>query len=216
MSQFAVLGLGNFGSSLAVSLANKGHEVLVIDSNGDRIENIKNYVTSAIVYDVKTGEYLKDYISKEIQTVILNLGDTIEANILAIYYLKEIEIKNIIVKAVSAVQADIYRKLGATQTIDPEKMAGEDLAERLSSPNLIEYIPLAPDYGIFEVAIPEKFIGKTIKEIGFRKKYHIQIIAIKDVLNDAISFLPNPDSRIQPDSVILFICRKEDFDKLKF
>jgi trk system potassium uptake protein TrkA len=117
---------------------------------------------------------------------------------------------------VSAVQADIYRKLGATQTIDPEKMAGEDLAERLSSPNLIEYIPLAPDYGIFEVAIPEKFIGKTIKEIGFRKKYHIQIIAIKDVLNDAISFLPNPDSRIQPDSVILFICRKEDFDKLKF
>ncbi|MEW6614558.1 MAG: TrkA family potassium uptake protein [Thermodesulfobacteriota bacterium] len=216
MRQFAVIGLGNFGFSLAVSLAQKGHEVLVIDSDSDKIEEIKDLVTNAIVHDVKTGEYLKEYLNKNIDTVILNLGETIEANSLAIYHLKEIGIKNIIVKAVNDIQAIIYKKIGATEIINPEKMAGEHLSERLNSPNLIEYIPLTPEYGIFEIAIPDKFIGKTIKDIGFRKKYHIEIIAIKNILKDVISFMPDPDSKIEPDSILLFICKEEDFEKLSF
>jgi len=216
MSQFAVIGLGTFGFSLAVSLASKGHEVLAIDADSGRIEEIKDLVTNAIVHDVKTGEYLKEYLNGNIDTVILNLGETIEANSLAIYHLKKIGIKKIIVKTVNDVQAIIYRQIGATEVINPEKMAGQKLAERLSSPNLIEYIPLAPEYGIFEMALPDKIIGRTIKEIGFRNRYHIEILAIKNIVTGIMKFMPDPDSKMEPDSIILFICKKEDFDKLSF
>ncbi|MBF0376268.1 MAG: TrkA family potassium uptake protein [Desulfamplus sp.] len=216
MRQFAVIGLGNFGFSLAVSLARKGYEVLVIDSDSKKIEEIKDLVTNAIVHDVKTGEYLKEYLNGKIDTVILNLGETIEANSLAIYHLKKIGVKNIIVKAVNEIQAILYKKIGATEIINPEKMAGERLAERLSSPNLIEYIPLAPEYGIFEIALPDKLSGKTIKEIGFRKKHRIEILSIKNILTDITRFMPDPDAKIEPDSVILCLCRKDDFEKLNF
>lgn len=216
MRQFAVIGLGNFGFSLAVSLARKGHEVLVIDSDSKKIEEIKDLVTNAIVHDVKTGEYLKEYLNGNRDTVILNLGETIEANSLAIYHLKKIGIKNIIVKAVNDIQSILYKTIGATEIINPEKMAGERLAERLSSPNLIEYIPLAPEYGIFEIALPDKLSGKSIKEIGFRKKYHIEILSIKNILTDTTRFMPDPDAKIEPDSVILCLCRKDDFEKLSF
>lgn len=216
MRQFAVIGLGNFGFSLAVSLARKGHEVLVIDSDSKKIEEIKDLVTNAIVHDVKTGEYLKEYLNGNRDTVILNLGETIEANSLAIYHLKKIGIKNIIVKAVNDIQSILYKTIGATEIINPEKMAGERLAERLSSPNLIEYIPLAPEYGIFEIALPDKLSGKSIKEIGFRKKHHIEILSIKNILTDTTRFMPDPDAKIEPDSVILCLCRKDDFGKLSF
>ncbi|MBN2267388.1 MAG: TrkA family potassium uptake protein [Candidatus Babeliaceae bacterium] len=216
MKQFAVIGLGNFGFNLGVSLAKKGHEVLVIDSDSERVEEIKDFVTSAIVYDVRTGVFLNEYIKPDIDAVILNLGETIEANSLAIYHLKEIGVKNIIVKSVSDLQSKIYQKIGATHIINPEQLAGENLAEQLSSPSLIDYIPLAPEYGIFEIAVPDKFLGKSIKEIDFRKKYRIEIIAIKNVLKDEIDFMPDPGKKIEPDSILLFICKKDDFSKLGF
>lgn len=216
MLQFAVLGLGNFGYNLAVSLARKGHAVLAIDSDSERIEDIKDSVTNAIVYNLTSGEYLKEYINVNIDAAILNLGETIEVNCLAIYYLKEIGVKNIIVKAVSDIQEKIYKKIGATEIVNPEKKTAEDLSEQLSCPNLIDYIPLAPEYGIFEIAIPDHFINKTIREIGFRRTHNIEIIAIKNVMKDKINFMPDPDSKIEPDSVLLFICKKEDFDKLVF
>lgn len=216
MKQFAVIGLGNFGFNLAIALAKKGHEVLIIDSDSERVQKIKDFVTSAIVYDVKTGEFLNEYIKPDIDAAILNLGDTLEANSLAIYHLKEIGVKEIIVKSVSDLQSKIYQTIGATKIIYPEKLAGENLAEQLNSPSLIDYIPLAPEYGIFEIAVPDKFIGKSIKEIGFRNKYQIEIIAIKSALKNHIDFMPDPERKIEPDSVLLFICKKDDFSKLKF
>lgn len=216
MKQFAVLGLGNFGFSLAVSLAEKGHEVLAIDSDDERIEEIKDLVTHAVVYDVKTADFLKEYIKPDIDAVILNLGESLEANSIAIFHLKEIGVQNIIVKSVDPLQSKIYKKMGATDIINPDKLGGENLAERLCTSNLIDYIPLAPEYGIYEAVVPDKFVGKSIKEIAFRKKFNIEIIAIKNVLSEKITFIPDPDSKIEPDSVLIFICKKDDFDRLGF
>ena len=215
MGQYVVIGLGNFGFNAAVSLAEKGHEVLAMDSDPKRIDKIKDLVTEAIIADAKEKNVLKEFIQPSVDAVIVNLGDTIESSALTTLYLRELGIQYIIVKAVEEIQGTILSKLGATEIINPEKDTALRLTERLSKPNLLEHIPLEQDYSIVEVAVPDKFSGKTLKELQLRNKYHIEVIAIRDVLLDKFTMIPDANYKLQPDIVMLVLGKTKDIEKFK-
>jgi trk system potassium uptake protein TrkA len=216
MGQYVVIGLGNFGFNTAISLTKRGNEVLVIDSDPRRIEKIKDLVTDAIIADAREKNILKEFIQPNIDAVIVNLGDTIESSALVTLHLKEIGVNDIIVKVFEEIHGKILKKLGATEIINPEKDTATRLAERLTAPNLIEHIPLAPEYSIVEIALPDKFAGKTLKELQLRNKFNLEVIAVKDVLSEKFKLIPSADYKLEPDNVIIVIGKKEDLAKIKF
>lgn len=216
MKQFIVIGLGNFGYNVASALSELGHQVLAIDSDGKKIEEIKDKVTHSVVADAKDKKVLSEFVTSDIDAVIVGLGDNIEASTLVILYLKDLGAKSIIAKAMNDDHGEILRTIGANEIIYPEKETATRLAERLTTPNLIEQIPLAPEYSIAEIACPDKFIGKTLKELQLRNKYDLEVIAVKEVLSDKFYMIPKADFKINTDSALVVLGRKEDIEKLKF
>ncbi len=215
MGQFVVIGLGNFGYNVAVSLFEQNNEVLAIDANSKKIEQIKDKVTQAVAANVKEKDALSEIISSDIDAAIISLGDKIEASILTTLYLKELGVKKIIVKAINDDHGQILKLIGAMEVIYPEKEEAVRLAQRLTMPNLIEHIPLAPEYSIMEIAVPDDFVGKSLKELQLRSKYNIEVIAVKDVLQDTLHLIPEADVKIKPDSVLMVIGKESDINKLR-
>ena len=215
MKQFVVIGLGNFGFNVAKSLASRGNQVLAIDTKADRIEEIKDYVSEAIIADAKNTKVLNEFITAAIDAVIISIGQNMEASILTTHYLKEKKIKQIIVKAINENHAKILELMGADEIILPEKDIALSLAQKLSSVNLLEHIPLTSEFSIVEIAAPEDFIGKTLKQIRLRSKYNLLVIAVKDVLQDKFYLMPEAEFKLMPDCLLLIMGRREDIENFK-
>jgi trk system potassium uptake protein TrkA len=216
MKQFVQIGVGTFGYNVARELCRLGHQVLVIDSDDRRIEQIKADVTQAVVADVTNKQVLREFVTDAIDGVLVSLGDNLEATILAVFFLREQGVRNIIVKAANEDHARVLRVVGATRVIHPEREVAMSLAQKLTFPNLIEHIPLAPEYGIVEIACPDKFVDKSLRELQLRNKYNLEVIAIKEVLRNEFHFVPGADFRLPLDSALIIIGKKSDIEKLKF
>lgn len=215
MGQYVVIGAGNFGSNLATSLYELRHEVLVIDIDRKKIEQIKEKVTHAVIADATDMDVLSELIKTNIDAVIVGLGDNMEGNILTTLHLKDLKVKRIIAKAISEEHGKILRAIGATDVVFPERDVALRMAKELTDPNLIEHIPLAPEFSIATIATPDKFVGKTLKDLQLRSKYNIEVIAIKDVLTDSFHMIPDADFKIQPDTALLVIGEKARIDKFR-
>jgi trk system potassium uptake protein TrkA len=197
-------------------LARQGHQVLALDTDREIIDDIKDLVTDAVVADAKDRETLSELISSSFDTAILGLGERyMEATVLAIVHLKKIGVENIIVKSMNQLRGEVYLSVGATEILYPESETALRLARRLTIPSLIDQIPLAPEYSIVEVALPDEFAGKTLRELNLREKYDVTVIAIKDVLRDTMVIIPRPDEVLPADSALIIIGRHSDIDKLK-
>lgn len=215
MRQFAVIGLGNFGTNVATRLAQIGHEVLAIDSSEARVDSIKNSVTQAVVGDAKNKDTLRDLVANTVDAVVVGLGDSIEASVLCVLYLKELGARRIIAKAASDDHGKILESIGTSEVIYPERSAALRLAEKLNAPtSVIDYIELSPDYSIIDVATPDDFVGRTLKQLQLPRKHGVLIIAVRNVLKNDIQLLPPADYRFEPDSVITVIGRYADLNKL--
>jgi len=216
VKQFVVIGLGNFGFTVATRLAQIGHEVLAIDSSEARIDAIKDHVTQAITADAKNKETLKDLVSNAADAVVVGLGDSIEASVLCVLYLKEFGVRRIIAKASSDDHGRILESIGTSEVIYPERNAALRLAEKLNAPtSVIDYIELSPEYSIIDVATPDDFVGKTLKQLQLPKKQGILVIAVRSVLKGGeIQLLPPADYKFEPDSIMTVIGRYEDLNKL--
>ncbi|HUM33890.1 MAG TPA: TrkA family potassium uptake protein, partial [Candidatus Saccharicenans sp.] len=186
----------------------KGHEVMVIDKNKDRVEEAKNFSTQPVWMDSADKESLQALGVQDMDVVVVSLGPEMEPSILTVLYLHELGVNRIMAKALSADHGKILEAIGATDVIYPERDMAIRLAQRLSSRNVLEYLPLAENISIQEIVPPESFIGKKLKDLNLTNRYHVQVIAIKQLVPEKLVFVPGADFVIK-DSDVLVVMGEE-------
>jgi trk system potassium uptake protein TrkA len=224
MRQFVVMGLGNFGYNVATTLAEKGCQVLAIDADKEKVQHIKDSVAHVVCADVTDKETFFALGLEDIDVAVVSLGAKMEASVLAALYLKEIGVKQIIVKAISEDHAKILESVGATEVVFPEKEMGIRVANRLIMPNVQDHIQLTKGHSIVELLAPNSFYGKTLLELDLGKKYGVQVIAIKRHQESGIGnstdtgstkIAPIGSDKIQPRDVLVVVGANEAIGKLQ-
>jgi trk system potassium uptake protein TrkA len=214
MRQYAVIGLGEFGKSVALTLVKKGEEVIGIDSKEEVVRQLSDELTNAVCTDARDEKSLKALGIQDVDVAVVSVGEDLEASILITLTLKELGIKEIIAKAVSENQAKVLEKIGATRVIQPEKDMGIRLANSLISPRIIDHIELSGDYSLLEMSPPKEFIGKSLKELDIRKRYGLNVIAIKHSEKE-IDIAPQAEHIIEGGDLLVVIGRNTDIEKVK-
>ncbi len=215
MKRFAVIGAGSFGYYVAKALYENKNEVIAIDRNKERVQAIEPYCTSAIVQDVTDIEALKGLGLKEMDAVIVSTGANIKPSILICFHLSRLGVTRIIVKAEDDDHGEILKELGATEIIRPGMDMAQRLALRLTSPNILEFLPLEEDYTIAQVDPPPSFIGKSLKDLNLRKRYEVNVIAVKELVPERFRMVPDADFTIQDSDVLVMLGRDGDLKKIK-
>ena len=215
MKRVVVIGLGIFGSQLARQLYENGLEVIAVDKNKDVVQRIKDHCTKAVVADASDKEVLESIGIVPDDVAVISFGEDLSASTLLTLHLKELKVKTIIVKAPNEDYRRILLKVGASDAIIPEREMANKVAKSIISPNVLEYLPISEDYTIVELAPPTAFIGKSLAELDLRKKYNLQVIAIRDVLADKMQLVPRASSVIKDSDVLVIIGKEEDIRKIK-
>ena len=215
MKRVIIIGLGIFGINLVNALYEGGFEVIAIDKNKDAVQKVKDCSTKAIVADGTDKEVMEMIGVQEDDVAIISFGEDLAASTLITLHLKQLKVKNIIVKAPNEEHKLILEKVGATEVVIPEKEMAHKVAKSLISPNVLDYLPLSDDYMISELAPPNSFLGKTIAELQLRGKYHIEVIAIRDIISDRIQMVPPANFIIKDGEVLIVVGKEKDIQKIK-
>ena len=215
MRRVVVIGLGIFGSQLARQLYESGLEVVAVDKNRDVVQRIKDHSTKAVLADATDKEVLESIGIDAKDTVVISFGEDLSASTLLTLYLKEMKVKEIIVKVPNEDYKRILLKVGASEAIIPEREMANKVARSIISPNVLEYLPISEDYTIVELAPPTTFIGKSLADLDLRKKYNLQVIAIRDVLTNKMQLVPRASAIIKDSDVLVIIGKENDIRKIK-
>ena len=215
MKRVVVIGLGIFGFNIVKDLYESGIEVIAIDKNKEIIQKIKDFSTKAILADGTDKEVIESVGIQEDDVVIISFGEDLAASTLITLHLKEMKVKTIIVKAPNEDHKHVLEKVGATEVVIPERAMADKVAKSLISPNVLDYIPLSEDYTIYELAPPVSFFGKTIGEIHLRSKFHIEVIAVREMLPERLTMVPRADFVIKDSDVLVVIGKEKDIQKIK-
>lgn len=213
MKQYAVIGLGRFGTQLARRLYEYGEDVIAIDSSEDLVDMIADHVSRAVVADAKDKDTLKSLGVANCDCAIVSIGSDLASSVLITMNLKSLGIKHIICKAQDDTHREILEKLGADEVIIPEREVADKTARLLSSPNIIEYIELSSDHGIVEYKTPASWIGKTIRELNIRQKYGVNVISVKK--GDDVSYSFNADYVFPDDSTVVLLGEMKMLEKFE-
>ncbi|MGO0060006.1 potassium channel family protein [Brevibacillus fluminis] len=211
--QFAVIGMGRFGSSVARTLYEMDYEVMGIDEDEERINENIQYVTHAIAADSTDEMALKEIGIRNFDVVVVSIGADIQASILTVLILKELGVKKIVAKAQNERHGQVLYKVGADRVVFPERDMGVRVAHNLISANVLDFIELAEDYSVAEVAASPSMLGKTIRQLDVRAKYGVNIIAIKS--NDRFNIAPRPDQMIERNDVLVVIGHNLDLKEFE-
>ncbi len=211
--QFVVIGLGRFGSSIATTLYSLGNDVLVIDKNEDLIQDIASEVTHAVQADATDENALKALGIRNFDVAIISIGGDIQSSVMATLIVRELGVKYIIAKGNGELHAKVLYKIGADRVVLPEKDMGVRVAHNIISSSILDYIELSSDYSIMEVKAFKDWVGKDLKSLDLRKKYGINVIAIKK--GEKINLNPAADDIVCKDNVIVAIGSKEALTSLE-
>lgn len=212
MKQFAVIGLGRFGSSLARTLSQMGYEVLAVDSDAERVNAVSDEVTYAVQADAMEEEALKSLGLRNFDAVIVAIGQEVKASILVTVMLKEMGVARVVAKANDELHGKVLQRVGADVVVFPERDMGVRLAHALVSRNIIDQIHLSPEYSIVEIVAPARFVGKTLEESALRKKYGVTVLAIRR--NEEIIVSPGAGQVLREGDVLVIIGRDEKIKEI--
>jgi trk system potassium uptake protein TrkA len=215
MKRVIVIGMGIFGLNIVRELYAGGFEVIAVDKNKDAVQIVRDCSTKAIVADGTDKEIMELIGIQEDDVVIISFGEDLAASTLITLHLKQMKVKTIIVKAPNEEHKLILEKVGATDVVIPEKEIAAKIVKSLVSPNVLDYLPLSEDYMIFEMAPPTSFLGKTIADLQLRNKYHIEVIAVRDVLSDRVHMVPQASFVIKDGEVLVVIGKEKDIRKIE-
>ena len=214
--QYAVLGLGIFGSTVAKTLSQYGCEVLAIDKDSDCVERIDEFVTKGVIGDVTDLEFLRGLGMDEIDVGIVAIGDHLEESILAVLNLKELNVPYIIAKAKNHQFKTVLEKIGADRVVRPEKEMGEKIARSLLRNNITDLIEIDDNYSVVEMKVPESWVNHTLLTLDLRKKYGINILGRRDALTHKLELYVDPNYVIQADDLFLMIAETNKIEKFDY
>lgn len=220
--KFAVIGLGDFGKSMAVSLTEKGAEVIAIDQSMDIVDEIKDKVSYAVRLNSTDEKALKSVGIDKVDVVIVAMGEHFEDTILTSVLLLQMGIKKIVAKASSKIQETILLKLGVHQVVTPEFDMAARLASTLFDEDVLDFMAIGEGYNVMQVKAPDMFIGRTLKEINLRVKYNVNLITIKktykgdgySITQQKISGIPTADTVIEENDVLILLGKDKDIKKI--
>jgi trk system potassium uptake protein TrkA len=215
MQQFAIIGLGNFGYYLATHLHEKGHEVLAMDKSNQRVQEIRDHVSQAVVADATDRSVLEALGVDQMNTAVVSIGTVLSDSILATLNLKEMGIKSIYAKAVSEAHGRILYKVGATEVFFPEKDQAISLAERLHNPNMLDYLPFLKGYSIIQLAPPKEFMGRQLKELNLINRFGIQVVGIREIIPERLNLIPTGHFVIKDSDILILLGPNDALDKLR-
>ena len=204
--EFAVIGLGRFGSGVALTLEANGYHVLGLDQSAEIVQKLADRITHVAVLDSTDEKALQAVDIMAIDTAVVAIGN-LEANLLTTVALKNLGVRHIICKALTRRQMEILQKVGADKVIQPEFDAGRRLAEELSAPAVLERVPLGPDHSIAELLVPRDMVHQSLAQVDLRNKYGVTVLLVKRDNNMDPS--PPADFILQPDDLLVVMGRNE-------
>ncbi len=210
--QFIVLGLGSFGASVAVTLQRMGCDVVAIDQDMECVEAVADQVAYAMQADIGNPELLQSLGSKNFDGIVIASSENLEGSIMAVLSAREMGIPYVLCKAHNKRYAEVLRKVGADAIVFPEREMGKRIARNLVSGNLADWIALSPDYSVVEAAIPEKWIGKTLKELDVRKTYGVNVIGSRE--GERVEITPDPDIPLKAGTILMLVGANEALENI--
>lgn len=211
--QFLIIGLGRFGSSIAKTIYELGQDVLAIDKDEEKVQEISDYVTHAVQMDSTDESIVKTLGVKNFDVAVVTIGSNLQDSVLSTLILKELGIKYIIAKANNELHAKVLTKIGADKVVLPERDMGARVAHNLVSSNILDYIELSEEYSILETEAIKEWFNKSLKEIEIRKKHGINVVAIKR--GDKVNISPSAEDIIKENDVLVAIGSVKDLNKFE-
>lgn len=211
--QYAVIGMGRFGLSVATALSGMGFDVLAVDSDEQRTQEVSNVVTHAVTADSTEEEALRTLGIRNFDVVVVAIGEDIQASILTTLILKDIGGPLIVVKAQNELHGKVLNKIGADKVIFPERDMGLRVAHHLTSPNILDYIELSEEYSIVELRATRAMLGQNLKELNIRANFGCNVMAIKRGTKMNIS--PSASDRLVDGDILVIVGEKNDLKKLE-
>ncbi|TVY03940.1 potassium channel family protein [Paenibacillus cremeus] len=211
--QYAVIGLGRFGSSLASELVSLGFEVLGIDKDEESVDQMSEKLTHAVVADATDEEVVRSLGLRNFDCAIVAIGDDIQASILAAILLKELGVKMVVAKALSELHGKVLEKIGVDRVIFPERDMGVRVANQLASPNLLDYIELSHDYTIAELAVPKRLSGSTLEDLNPRARFGCSVVAINK--KGGVIIAPTASDRVEERDIMVVIGTNEQVESFE-
>jgi trk system potassium uptake protein TrkA len=213
MKQFIVIGLGRFGFSVAKTLAEKGYDVLGIDTNEKKVQELSNIVTHAVQADATDENSLKTLGVSNFDVAVVSIGEDVHANILATLILKELGVEHVVVKSKDKLHGKVLSKVGADKIVFPERDMGTRIANNLISSNMIDYIEFAPDYSLVEIRANKKMADKNLAELELRNKFGVNVMAIKT--EKGLEITPEAGQLIRRGDILIVIGNNNNLEKLR-
>lgn len=212
MKNILLIGLGRFGRHIAMKLNELNHQVMAVDKDEDRVNRILPFVTNAQIGDSTSEDFLASLGVRNFDVCIVAIGDNFQSSLETASLLKELGAKKVVARAGRDIQAKFLLRNGADEVVYPEKQMGNWTAIRYTSDHITDYIALGDDHAIFEVEVPDGWVGKSIGQLDVRKRYHVNIMAIKQNGKFSMTVI-TPDTSLPVNSTILVLGTQRDIQK---
>jgi trk system potassium uptake protein TrkA len=212
---FIVIGLGSFGAALARRLCANGCRVTGLDMSRENVDALKELLYEAIIGDATERDTVEHLPVKQANAVFVSMGEDITRSLLATLHAKELGARNIVVKGVTQEHGKLLKSLGVGRVIFPEIEIAEELADRMTWTNVVDFLPIDPDYSFLEIAVPDSFAGRTLQDLNIRQKYGVWIVGVKDSMTGKLTMFPAGDFTMQADQLLLVVGRHRDLGALR-
>ena len=211
--EFVVIGMGQFGSSVAKTLANAGATVMAVDKDEEYLEKVASYVTHAVCADVSNPEAMKQLGIQNYDGAIVGIGDDLESSVLVTLQLKEMGVSFVMAKAVTDLGGRILQKVGADKVIFPDREIGIRIGNEIMNGNYFEAIEVSEEYSIVDLTVPHAWIGKTLRDINIRSQYGVNVIGIRGI--DKVNINPEADYKLQEQDILIVLGHNGEIQKLR-
>ncbi len=222
--RFLVIGLGRFGVSLAETLYSEGGEVIAVDERSENIEEIKDRVSHAVQLDGTDIDALKSVGAEGVDSAFIAIGENLEASIITTVVLKELGLKEIIVRAYTERDKRILEMVGASRVIFVEQEMGRRLAKACSGNAILDYIELSPSHSLVQWEVPESLVGSSLEDLSISGKWGLNLFAIKKLGStegtfrwgrekEQLNFVPSPDYALEKGDILILVGKNNDLSR---